>query len=244
MKQRYYTFLAGLLALPGACSEASREMFSAPDAIYFRMPQGDTTLILREDTVVYSFAFDLVSTRHEICIPVEVVGYAAARDREYNITVTNIGDTREGVHYEPLDSKQPFPAGKTRDSLRVTFLRAADMQQEAKKIGITIRESEDFTLGVAECLYVAIQVSDILERPTWWTDRWNPYFGGAYDPQIYRAWMAIWGGKGDITAYPNPDWWSSPQVLTALIELKRYFDENEVYYLDRPTVRIVIPYPS
>jgi hypothetical protein len=230
--------------LLGACSEASREMFSAPGAIYFRMPQGDTTLIIREDTVVYSFAFDLVNTRREICIPVEIVGLAAGHDRTYRVEVNPFGETLPGVHHEPVATEQVLPAGKTRDSLRVTFLRSPDMQQEVKKIGITIRDGGDLATGVRECLYVAIQVSDILERPAWWNNTWNPYFGGTYDPQIYKVWMEIWGGTGDLSAYPSASWWDAPHVLTALFDLKRYFDEHEVYYLNDPGRRIIIPNPS
>ncbi|MDR2413476.1 MAG: DUF4843 domain-containing protein [Odoribacteraceae bacterium] len=237
--------ITGILLLASACSEAEKELFHAPDAIYFRMPQGDTSLIIREDTVIYSFAFDPdVITSRDIYIPVEIVGLAANKDREYIVEITNIGETKEGLHYEAVNTSRVLPAGKTRDSLRVTFFRAPDMREQARKIGVTIRPSGDFIEGVAECLFVAIQVSDILERPKWWNNAWNHYFGGTYDPQIYRAWIEIWGGKGDISAYPYPDWWSAPRVLTAIIDLKRYFDEHEVYYYSDPTRRIVIEFPS
>ncbi|MDR0766324.1 MAG: DUF4843 domain-containing protein [Odoribacteraceae bacterium] len=240
MKRQLYIIIIGVLSLVAACSEAEREMFHAPDAIYFRMPQGDTTLIIREDTIIYSFAFDPETiTRREIYIPVELVGLAADRDREYLVEITNIDETREGVHYDALHAKQVFPAGKMRDSLRVTFLRTADMQQKAKKINITIRSGGDFAEGVVERLFVSIEVSDILVKPAWW-DNWGEYFG-PYDPQVYRAWINIWGGTGDLSAYPYPGWGYSPGVLTAIIDLRRYFEEHEVYYLDNPTVRIILP---
>lgn len=247
MKQIIYTAIIGLLALAAACSEASKTMFSAPDAVYFEtLPlQGDTTLIVREDTIIYSFAFNPDSvTRHNIYIPVEIVGFAADRDREYTVEVTNIGDTREGVHYDAISAVQVIRTGKTRDSLVVTFSRTADMRDQPRKIGVAIRDGRDFAGGVNECLFVAIQVSDILERPKWWNAAWNSYFGGTYDPQIYRAWINIWGGTGDISAWPSPGWWYCPQVLTAIVELKRYFDEHETYYFSDPTRRIIIPYPS
>jgi hypothetical protein len=218
-------------------------MFNAPDGVYFRMPAGDTTLITRADTIVYTFAFDLTATRREISVPVEIIGFAATNDRTYRLEITNYGDVREGVHYDAINPVQTFPAGKMRDSLRVTFHRTPDMLREAKKIGLTIIDGGDLAKGVRERLHVSIQVSDVLEKPEWW-DRWNVLFGGAYDPQIYKVWMGIWGGKGDLSAYNTPNWWGAPQVLTAIIDLKAYFDQHETYYLDRPTVRIIIPYPS
>ncbi|MDR1273955.1 MAG: DUF4843 domain-containing protein [Odoribacteraceae bacterium] len=242
MKRHLYYIAGALLAL-ASCSEASREMFHAPDGVYFRMPAGDTTLITRADTIVYSFAFDFTATRREICIPVEIVGFAASTDRTYRVQITNHGDAREGLHYDAVNPVQTIRAGKTRDSLRVTFSRTPDMQRAAKKIGITILPGGDLPGGVRERMHVAVQVSDVLEKPSWW-DKWNGKFGGAYDPQIYKAWMGIWGGKGDLSAYTQPNWWGAPQVLTAIIDLKTYFEAHETYYLDRPTVRIIIPYPS
>ncbi|MDR2131455.1 MAG: DUF4843 domain-containing protein [Odoribacteraceae bacterium] len=245
MKRIHYIIVTGALALAAACSEAPKEMFNAPAAIHFQMPRGDSSLIIRQDTIVYSFAFDLVATRREICIPVEVVGFAAGRDREYHVEITPLGDTREGVHHEPISARQVLPAGKTTDSIRVVFVRAADMAREAKKIGLTIRDGGDFQAGVQEHLHVVVQVSDILERPEWWNSAWNERFGDTYDPQIYRAWMGVWkgNGKGEPTS-PYPSWWDTPQELTALVDLRRHFEEHETYYLDEPSIRIVIPYPN
>jgi hypothetical protein len=243
MKRHLYYYIAGTLLSLASCSEASREMFNSPAGVYFRMPEGDTALIARADTIVYSFAFDLTATRREICIPVELVGLAADGDRSYRVEVTPADGTREGLHHEPVSPVQTFRAGKTRDSLRVTFLRAPDMQREARRIDITIRDGGDLLPGIRERLHVAVQVSDILEKPAWW-DAWNARFGGAYDPQIYRAWIAIWGNKGDLSDYPSPYWNTAAKPLVALYDLKAYFDERETFYLDRPTVRIIIPYPN
>ncbi|MDR1415034.1 MAG: DUF4843 domain-containing protein [Odoribacteraceae bacterium] len=242
MKKYHLVIVAAILAT--ACAEASKEMFRANAAIHFKMPAGDTTLITRGDTIIYSFAFDPVATRREICIPVELIGFAADRDRTYRVLLTPDTNTREGDHHLPVNPLQTLPAGKTTDSLRVTFLRAPDMQQSVRKIHLAIRDGGDLAAGTRERLTVTIQVSDILQRPAWWNEWWNEYFGGAYDPQIYRAWMNIWGGAGDLTAYPYPGWWYAPQVLTALIDLKAYFDQHETYYINNPTVRIIIPYPN
>ena len=238
---RYIGIVSLGLLLFGACSEAKKEMFQGPEAIYFRIPQGDTTLIIRRDTIVYSFAFDLEATQREICIPVEVTGFASAQERKYHVEVTPFGNTTANVHYNTVATEQTFPANKMIDSLRVVFLRHEEMQREVKKIGITIREGGDFIEGVTECLYIAIQVSDILERPEWWS-AWQRYFG-RFDTQVYRAWMRIWGGTGDLNPYKDltyKSWSDAPQIMTAILELKRYFEENPASYEDDGS-SIIIP---
>ena len=83
-----YCILASVffLQLGIACSEADRDLFEGPVGINFRIPKTseeikdyklrDSSLIFREDTMVYSFAFDMVNTEREICVPVEVTGFA------------------------------------------------------------------------------------------------------------------------------------------------------------------------
>ena len=77
MKRVYYILLLGIIFLSMfACSEAGKEMFEGPNSICFRFPTTsedieeyrklDSSLIFREDTVVYSFAFDMEATEREI----------------------------------------------------------------------------------------------------------------------------------------------------------------------------------
>lgn len=237
----HFGIISIILLLIFACGEANKEMFKGPESIYFRVPQGDTTLIIREDTIVFSFAFDLNSSQREILIPVEISGFPTDYDRKYMVEVTNIGDTKAGIHYETISKEQVLPAGKMTDSLKVIFYRTEDMGKSAKKIGISIQDGGELIKGVEECLYMAIQVSDILEKPEWW-NTWEDYFG-RYDPQVYREWMRIWGGTGDISEYTEPGWWQAPQVLTALIDLRSYFSKLDPPATYEDSTPIMIPGP-
>lgn len=246
MKGLNYILISGILALLGvACSEASRDMFGDVEAINFRIPQTseeisaykllDSSIIFREDTMVYSFAFDMVATEREICIPVEITGYAAHVDRKYQIEVVEYNGTKAGKHYDALPTEQVLPAGKVKDSLRVRFHRI-DMEKQARKIGIRIKSGGDFAEGPQERLFVAVQVSDILEKPSWW-DNWEGCFG-TFHPIKYREWMKIYGGTGDLTG-KVADWWQASLELSLVLDLKSLF-EKEVF-LDENGNRLVIP---
>ena len=87
-----------------------------------------------------------------------------------------------------------------------------------------------------EKLFVAVQVSDILEKPDWW-DNWIGCFG-TFHPVKYREWMKLYGGTGDLTG-KRPDWWYAPLELTLILDLKRMFEENE--FLDENGKRLLIP---
>lgn len=240
MKHIYY--IAILLAAGifiGSCSEAKKDMFNWSENINFLIPEGDSSLIIRQDTVVYSFAFDPVSTERTISIPIEIVGNAASVDRSYKIKIENYGDTKAGIDYIMPNENQILPAGKMKDSLRIVFNRSEDMKVSAKKIGITIINGGDLGEGVAEKCFVAIQVSDILEKPQWW-DHWSSYFG-PYHWRKFQKWIEIRGGQGELPTGSYPGFWTTPQEISQVYQLRIYFEENPEY--DENNIRLVVPCP-
>lgn len=245
MKKLHYILLGIIFASMFACSEADKEMFKGPDSICFRIPQTsddideyrklDSSLIFREDTVVYSFAFDMEATERTICIPVQIGGMAANHERKYMVEVEEYNGAQAGVHYEAINKEQILSAGKTTDSLRIKFFRR-DMDKVARKIGLRIKTGGDFIEGTQERLFVAVQVSDILEKPSWWND-WSSCFG-TYHPIKFREWIKMYGGTGDLTG-KRPDWWGAPLELTLVLELKDLFEREEFY--EENNVRLTIP---
>ena len=246
MKRVYYILLLGIIFLSMfACSEAGKEMFEGPNSICFRFPTTsedieeyrklDSSLIFREDTVVYSFAFDMEATEREICIPVQIAGFATEYDRKYKVTVEEYNGTQADVHYEAISEEQILGAGKTTDSLRVKFFRR-DMDKVARKIGLRIKTGGDFVEGTQERLFFAVQVSDILEKPSWW-DQWSDCFG-TYHPIKYREWIKLYGGTGDLTG-KDADWWRASLELTLVLELQDLFEREEFY--DENNIRLTIP---
>ena len=240
---KIYILIVSFLALCGvACQDADREMFSGEKiGIYFKLSNlsKDATLILRKDTVVYTFAYDDVDEvrDREICIPVELVGYAAGIERKYHIEVEAAGNTVEGVDYEPIALEQTVAADKTVDSLRFVWKRNQTMQKEVKKLNIRIVSGGDFMAGVEEKLFVSLQASDILEKPVWW-DSWYDAFG-SWHPTKLREWIQIWG-REDLEANP---WVISffyyPQECAAIIKLHDLFEKEE--FVDENGVRLYIP---
>lgn len=241
---RIALIIIGLWILCGiACQEADKEMFDGDETgLYFDLGKlkDDKTLILREDTVMYTFAYDDVEEVHlrEVYIPVELVGFAAGRDRTYRIEIEAAVNTKEGVDYEPLATEQVYSADKTVDSLRFVWKRNPSMQKEVKKVNIRIVGGGDFGGGVEEKLFVSLQASDILEKPAWW-DNWEAAFG-SWHPTKLREWIKIWG-REDLKKV-NPDYitfYDYPQECTAIVKLHDLF-ENEEFY-DENGVRLYVP---
>lgn len=225
-----------------ACQDADKEMFDVNETgLYFKLKslEKDKTLILREDTVVYTFAYDDVEEvrQREVYIPVELVGLAAGQERTYRIEVEAAANTQEGVDYESLATEQIYSAGKTVDSLRFVWKRNPSMQKEVKKVNLRIVSGGDFGTGVEEKLFVSLQASDILEKPAWW-DAWEAAFG-SWHPTKLREWIKIWG-REDLPANPwSISFYDYPQECTAIVKLHDLF-ENEEFY-DENGVRLYVP---
>lgn len=239
---RFYIIILSFLTLGNvACQEADREMFSGEETgIYFKLDnlKKDATLILRTDTVMYTFAYDpeeIVS--REICIPVELMGYAAGKEKTYRIEIEAAGNTEAGVDYEPLRAEQTFSANKTIDSLRIVWKRNPAMQKEVKRLNIRIVGGGDLVTGTGEKLFVSLQASDILEKPVWW-DAWEVAFG-TWHPTKLKEWIKIWG-REDLDSKPwQISFFYYPQECTAIIKLQEIFEKKEFY--DENEVRLYIP---
>lgn len=241
---RIAIIIIGLWILCGiACQEADKEMFDGNETgLYFELGKlkDDKTLILREDTVMYTFAYDDVEEVHqrEVFIPVELAGFATGRERTYRIEVEAAANTKEGIDYEPLTTEQIYSADKTVDSLQFVWKRNPSMQKEVKKVNIRIVSGGDFEAGVEEKLFVSLQASDILEKPDWW-DNWEAAFG-SWHPTKLREWIKIWG-REDLEKV-RPDYitfYDYPQECTAIVKLHDLFESEEFY--DENGVRLYVP---
>lgn len=241
MNRFYIAIIVSLLLGMVACQEADKVMFTTDTSgIYFKLGalKKDSALILRQDTIAYTFVYDPEEVgKREICIPVELVGNAVDRDRKYSIEIQAAGNTVEGTDYEPVKTEQVFCSGKTIDSLRIVWKRNLSMQKEVKKLNIRIVGGGDFTEGVEEKLFVALQASDIFEKPDWW-DGWEIGFG-AWHPTKLREWIKIWGRESLPVKPWMPGFSNYPQECTAIVKLHDLFERKEFY--DENENRLYVP---
>lgn len=212
-----------------SCSEAEREMFDPSlSAIHFDLTKLDTNLIVRGDTLTYSFAFNPTTVQsYTLNIPVEIIGFRSEHDRQYRIELlSDIITAKPNTHYQSLPDYHVLPAQKGKDSLQIILFRHTDLQKSAKSIELQLIPSTDFNVGSIEKQHVYLRFSDILEEPIWW-DLWKDEFG-PYHRIKYQEWIRIWGDRGDISGF-RPGKWNSPQVYVKLMDLKSYFENNPRY---------------
>lgn len=244
MKNRIYIKIAVVLGcLAFACQEADREMYPLDlEGVYFKADSVaiyNSNLLLRGDTIVYSFAYEDASfDRFRMEVPVQLTGQAAGQNRTYRVEVIAVGNALETVDYEPFELEQTVRAHKTVDTMWVVWKRSKSMEQVVKQIGLRIVEGGDLVPGVEEKQTIWLQASDILEKPDWW-DAWEEGFG-TWHPTKLREWVKIWGRE------PLPDylwmginWREYPQECTAILKLKDLFEKEKFY--DDKGVRLMIP---
>lgn len=261
---KYITLAFAAMCSISSCEEAEKEMFSAPDAVYFKVSQDDKNrdkkIIVREDTVIYSFSYEAPEIKnYKIKIPVEIVGHRADKERKYNISIVdNMTTAVAGKHYEELESTYTIRKGVGIDTLVITALRHVDMLRFSKDLTIELTPSQDFQLGRKESVRKTIRISDMLEEPEWW-EKWSGLMG-PYHYIKHQEWILvaidnnIYGAESKLPGDLKTDWrtmpWDIPYELMAIRQLKDYFQLNPRYTLedypenpDFPGERIVIPSP-
>ncbi len=244
MKNRIYIGIVAVLAcLVFACQEADREMYPLSlGGVYFKTDSVaiyNPTLLLRGDTIVYSFAYEDKSfDRYRMGVPVQLTGQATDKARTYHLEVITGSSAQETVDYEPFELEQTVQANKTVDTLWVVWKRSQEMEQRAKQLGLRVVEGGDLVPGVDEKRTIWLQASDVLEQPDWW-DAWEEGFG-TWHPTKLREWVKIWGREPlKKSLYYGITWSEYPQECTAILKLKDLFEKEE--FVDDNGIRLKIP---
>lgn len=241
-----------LLAL-SSCKESDKLMYDSNlSSISLKLPIEDTTVILRRDTFVYSFAFEKPELKQKtINIPVQIAGYRIDKNRTFNVgIITNATTAVQGVDYEPLQASYTVKAKTGTAYIPLKVNRSNNLMKVAKTIAIELKPSADFELGIKDNQKILISVSDILEEPEWW-EGWK-YFFGDYHRIKFQEWIKIKGGKGELNVEDrNPLFlcFYYPKECMQIMELRLYFEKNPRYTLEHlkdpnnKGERIVVPCP-
>lgn len=203
---------------------------------------------------VYSFAFDVneVST-HTFEIPVSIIGTPSNEDRQYKIEIVEDKTTATAEDWdENFISKVFIKKGEVVTPLKITVKRHSKLKEEARVIVLRVSNNENFSTGDKDLLEIKLNISEILNEPSWWK-YYLKYFGPFYR-EIYIQWKEIYYLGADtkidsngilyhwnnMPTYFNSDWY--PTLTMYMQILKQYFIDNEVYPDgDTSKPRILLP---
>jgi len=252
-------FLTSLLfMLFSACKEnADLQLYDKQNSyIYFNdfdFLGGKTNYITNRS---YSFAFYPIEINTmRIGIPVALIGTPTTEDRSYAIEVE---EKESNLPKNAYTIETPvFHKGNIQDSLFVVVKKTPEMVQQSLSLKINLKANENFNLGLSNSLSMKINISNRLEEPSWW-NLYTDYFGPFYS-EIYQQWILTYHDKAD----PTPDvetgeryiwYWdnmptyvnnlpnSYPVLYYYIGQVKKYFEENEVYPAgDKSKPRILLP---
>ena len=227
MKKMLLFAMALVLAF-SACSKEEVPLYDTENAnfIQFVTPNTDTSELsfMFYPTVASGAAYDYA-------IPVQILGLAKDKDREYKVVVVDsLTTATEGKHFV-MPEKTIFRAGLYQDTLFIKLYRTEDLLSTKVRLGVRIEYSNDFFVGEQTYLEKILIFSDMLARPAWWTPYIKPNGSkdqqsveytllGTYSDKKYLLLMEV-TGIGDWT-----DLSTDERRLQAL-QLKRYLEAQE-----------------
>ncbi len=219
MKKIIYLLLPLCMGLTG-CQEEDGLLFNDKARVQLQPDDSGTF-----DNYSYSFIWSPESTTRDIVyLPIRVMGGPSDTDRhvmieqvsEYDITynkdhwgyVTDSVVTERtdkavaGKHYVPFDSPEyaqlfTIPAGEVRGQIGVILLRDVSLTKEKVRLRIRLKPTEDFELGESKYLERTITISDMLEQPSNWAQRYMNNYFGTYSKAKHQLMMQVVNGKVD-----------------------------------------------
>lgn len=107
-----------------------------------------------------------------------------------------------GVHYVAFDDPRVkdlyyIPAKRNYADLPVLVMRDASLKEKTVNLKIRLAESADFKVGYADKSWTMITISDMLVKPTLWTNYSIQYFLGAYGPVKHQFMIDVTGESID-----------------------------------------------
>lgn len=166
-----------------SCEENQMDDYENIPAIYFTRNDGQS------DSINYSF-FILNSAikRDTIYVRVYSMGKQANYDRPIAIEQTNKDKpnaAKAGVHYvafEDTEVKSSFiiSANKVYADIPIIVLRDASLTLQEKRLELSVKENEDFNIGIQEWSKFVVTISDQTSKPKMWDSFWKYFFGQSW----------------------------------------------------------------
>lgn len=204
---------------------------------------------------IYSFAFDEPAvTTYTFKVPVSIIGKPSDADRQYKIEIVSEKTTATAEDWDENSISDVYiKKGEVITPLEITVKRHSKLKEEARIIVLRVMENENFATGDKDLLEITLNISEILNEPTWWGTYLK--FFGPFQKQIYKQWKEIYylGADTDInSSNGKPLYWDNmptfyvaswyPTLTMYMQILKQYFIDNEVYPDgDTSKPRILLP---
>ena len=153
-----FYMLAAIIAVAG-CKEDVPTLFDQQDGIYFNSSK---------DSVAYTFAKYPNRVTDTIKLPVNVLGNAAAVEREITIQkVTDQGaNAIEGVHYKLLPPYK-MPANSYSTEIPIVMYRTADLDIAPVSLILKLAPNSSFQSGITTKTTLKVNIGYIQKPATW-----------------------------------------------------------------------------
>ena len=162
----YIVFM--ITALMMSCEE-KYDMYSEPD----------NRLNIISDTLInYTFTIKPASVMLDtVWVRVQTMGLLSDQDRvvKFEQVEADSLNAEPGVHYVAFDDPRVkdlyyIPAKRNYADLPVLVMRDASLKEKTVNLKIRLAESADFKVGYADKSWTMITISDMLVKPTLWTN--------------------------------------------------------------------------
>lgn len=197
MKNWIYIMIVGCLLFGlGSCDQDIDYPYEGKDRIYFDCFTFNSYTQIRTYTDSLTFSFGLIhdSVRIDTAkIVVRYSGNASEVERFYQVRVVQDSSTaKEGVHYQPIATKQSFRPGKLTDTLRIVILRdnmnSRFLDRERYRLDLELMPSEDFDLGIRQGVRKTLWLNNYMSEPTWWQGNFYGYLN-FFHPEKWKILM-------------------------------------------------------
>ncbi len=224
MKQVIWYITLLFVTFLSACEE-KYDMYSEPD---------NRLNIISDTLISYTFTVKPAEVVLDtVWVRVQTMGLISDKDRvvKFEQVPVDTLNALPGIHYVAFDDPQvrdlyQVPAHRNYVDLPILVKRDISLKSETVNLKIRLVDGPDFKVGYADRSETLITISDMLEKPTLWTNYAIQYFLGAYGPVKHQFMIDVTGESIDDDWFRALGLHNGTSELAYLMYLGTWFSDK------------------
>lgn len=137
----------------------------------------------------FSFLYAEGKEEHELLIPVKYAGRKYDEDKSFAVEVVAEQTTAKECEEFVLPESIVFKGGTYDDSLRLVLKKTPRMNKEKLAIRLKLVTNDNFVAAMKNALVVDINVTNVIDRPTWWYGDVENFYLGEYSDKKFELFV-------------------------------------------------------
>ncbi len=173
-----------------SCKENEYEGFESDGSVYFQTNADNWNMVNAGTN--YSFAGKTIE-QDTVWMQVNLLGTPVDHDRQFGLAEASGNEAVAGTHYEAFKNSYTMKAGEMTARVPVIIYNSEDIKTKRVRLAFSLVATNDLGLGLQGRTDFYIDITNFLNKPSYWDEPWDPYAGTEWEGYYAICAADYWG---------------------------------------------------